>query len=437
MKKISVALILLLCISFSACKKKTDEVYLNTFDTHGEDGIRQKNDFVILTQTVREDSLQTNNLSNALVGWMKHNVFGDYKATTFTQFRLPQLNNVISSQTLDSVVLILEYTSNIAYSGNLNTPLSFNLYELTEDMNSSKTMSNQTYSYNPTVIGSFNTLPVLSDSLQINELGNNVKIKPSIRVKLNSTFANKLFNASSNDLSSQENFLQFFKGIAIVPSVAPNTNDGNIIAFNLRYNSLTKLRIYYNGNQQSDFVVNNDCYVLNNFDVSNQSSEITNQKNSTRNCDTTYVQSMTGAKTKIEFPDLYSFIPAGKTISITKAELIIRPLSGSYNSTFALPKRLLILQPNETTGANQAILDLAEPFFDGNYNSNTNSYNFNITRHIQSLYKSKFQNNLDINRGLYVIIPTDQPIAPSVLTIDSRKNINAAGIELKISYNQL
>src|SRR5690606_30821556 len=118
------------------------------------------------------------------------------------------------------------------------------------------------------------------------------------------------------------------------------------------------------------------------------------------NYDTTFVQSMAGAKTKIDIPWLSSLIPQdGKRISVGKAELIFRPVAGTYSAPFTLPKRMLLLEPDKETGLNSPIIDLLEPFYDGNYNATANEYRFNITRHIQSLLSDMQRNGVNSNRG--------------------------------------
>ena len=181
-------------------------------------------------------------------------------------------------------------------------------------------------------------------------------------------------------------------------------------------------------------------------DFRNQNAEITKQKTASKkaNFDTTFLQSMTGAKTRISIPYLFNIVRKNKDnqtipISIAKAELIIRPVAGSYGSTTPLPARLLLLKPDATTGLNASILDAFEPFYGGAYNATLNGYKFNITRHIQNLFidYQRQPYGIDNNKGLFLIIPTDNPIAPSRMMVDTRKRISNAGIEFKLYYSEL
>ncbi len=426
-------------VVFTSCKKQSDNLFLANEGTVGFDGYSFVDSLKMLTSTVREDSLKTDSLSHNLIGVINDAEFGRYEASSFFQFKLPQVDKVISTQTLDSVVLFIQYTSSTSYYGDLNSNLSFKVYELSESMNSSISHSNQTYTYNPTPIGSFTGKVKLTDSMQITELGKRVKVSPGISVKLSTAMAQKLFNAGSADLSSSDNFLQYFKGLAIVPDQTPSIGSGVITAVNMK-GSFSKIRIYYNDSLQSDFTVIDNAKRFTQYKVSGQGNSIKNQKaaSDTANFSTTYVQAMTGAKTKIQFPNLFSIIKnRSKKISIGKAEIIIRPLAGSFNNFFTLPSRLLLLHPDPTTNLNAGIIDLIEPFYGGKYNSITNEYRFNITRHIQSIFTDYQLNGKNSNNGLFIVAPSDNPIAPTRIVLDTRKRQLIPGIEFKLVYTEL
>jgi len=426
-------------VVFSACKKYNDNIYLNNDGTQGFDGYTFSDSLKISSKTVREDSLKTDSLSQNLVGVLNDPIFGVYQASTFCEFKLPQIDKVISTETLDSVVLMLQYTSTSAYYGDLNSPLSFKVYELNQNMSSSVSHSNQTLTYNSTPIAAFTGQVKLSDSIYITELGKQVKAAPGISLKLSNAAAQKLFNATLNDLHSNDNFLQFFKGIAIVPDQTPAVGSGVIPAFNLR-GGFTKIRIYYNDSLQSDFKVIDNAKRFSEYQTSNSNAVIAKQKSAAAatDFDTTYVQAMAGAKTWVQFPNLFSIIsnPA-KKVAIGKAELVVRPLAGTFSSPFSLPSRLLIVQPDASNGLNAPILDAFEPFYGGKYNSLNNTYTFNITRHIQSVLTDYQVNGKNSNKGLYIIVPSDLPIAPSRIVIDSRKRLQNEGIQLKLIYTEL
>ncbi|MBC7426737.1 MAG: hypothetical protein H7321_09400, partial [Bacteroidia bacterium] len=118
----------------------------------------------------------------------------------------------------------------------------------------------------------------------------------------------------------------------------------------------------------------------------------------------------------------------------SKAEIIFKPLAGSYNAPFSLPKRLVLFQPDPNTGLNYLILDYLNNT--GEYDAINNQYKFNVTRHVQNLFNDKIFRNTDNNLGFYLAIPSDSPLTPSRIALDTRKGI-AGGFALKLYYTKL
>ena len=85
-------------------------MFLANEGTLGFEGYSFIDSLKMLTSTVREDSLKTDSLSHNLIGVINDAEFGRYEASSFFQFKLPQVDKVVSSQTLDSVVLFIQYT---------------------------------------------------------------------------------------------------------------------------------------------------------------------------------------------------------------------------------------------------------------------------------------------------------------------------------------
>ena len=427
--------IILSLLLIAACKKQSDNVFFDSDGALGFDGYLYNNQLDLLTRTVREDSLKSDSLSHNLIGIINDPNFGTYKASSFFQFRLPQLNNVLSANTLDSVVLMMQYTSTIANYGDLSSTVSLDVYELTEAMGSAVTHSNQTYAYNASSAASYTGRFAPSDSTNVRQGKSIVRVAPTLKIKLGNTLANKLFNATSTDLSSQTNFLNFFKGIAVVPK----GNSQVISAFNLK-GTHSKIRIYYNDSMYNDFKVTDESERFTKYEFNSLSPEILKQRSAakTQNFDTTYVLAMGGSKMHIQLPNLFSIIKdSSKRVVIGKAELFIRPVAGTFQSPFTLPTRLLCFQPNPVNNTNAGILDLTEFVFGGDLNKVTNTYKINITRHIQNLFVQYQSKGDNLNRGLFITIPSDNPIAPSRLMIDTRKGLENAGIEFKLYYTEL
>ena len=138
--------------------------------------VRIMDTLTIRATTVKEDSIQTykslSQFSRYLVGNFNDPLFGNTKATIFSQFRLApgfqytatdstffNNNNIENMNTvLDSVILVLEYDSS-GFFGNRLSPQNIEIYEIAEPMDNNATY----YSNQEFLLGRFiskrNTLP--------------------------------------------------------------------------------------------------------------------------------------------------------------------------------------------------------------------------------------------------------------------------------------
>jgi hypothetical protein len=431
-------LLTLIAGAFFSCKKKGDDVSLNGQLSGKEPNIEVSDTFQLVTRTIQEDTLSTDSLSHYLLGRVNDPIFGESQAKIFCQLRMDQvLVNPINSggSTLDSVVLTLTYPKTDYHYGDDQSPLSFDVFELTEDMDIGVDyLSDDEFAYDNTPIGSYDAVPNYTDSIyNVRFKNDSIDLGPSIRIKLSSAFANKLFNASTNDLSSQDGFLQFVKGLAFVPKdVSPAPGSGNIFGFDV-FNHFSNVTLYYDDTAEVTFVIENESEVVANYQHLSEPIEILNQKNSSSgNFDTTYVQPMSGAKTFIELPNIYDLQKDGP-VTINRATVKIKVLDGSIESNFGAPDDLVLAQPNPTDGTSFAILDFFQGY-GGKYNVDDNSYEFRITRHLQDLLFRKQQYGEDNNLGLFLLARSDNPIKPARIVLDTRKDV---GITLEVIYTKL
>lgn len=375
--------------------------------TGKEPGFFVKNDFTIDSRTVKEDSLRTDSLRIYYMGLINDPIFGEAKANIFCQLSLNQVGQTLNStNTLDSVILTIKLADTGYFYGNSNSPLSLDVFEVSEDLGSfTRHYSNEVIGYNPTPIGSFNGIPNYFDSITVRNLESTKRIAPSIRIKMESDFANKLFNASSSDLSSNENFKSFLKGLAIVPKnngLAPG--QGGIYGIDMNHVT-TDLTLYYDNTKQAVFsILNENSEIFCTYGASNVPAEITKQYNNSGNYDTGYIQGVGQAKVHLTFPDLFDILDEGD-VNINQAKLTVKVLPNTIASNFPANEALYIAQPNPETNRNALILDysyyLAKET--GEYNASDNSYTFIITRHLQDILLSKRNYDSDENRGVFLL----------------------------------
>ncbi|MFH1321741.1 MAG: DUF4270 domain-containing protein [Bacteroidota bacterium] len=339
----------------------------------------------LITYTVREDSIRTDEMALNLLGSYNDPVFGLSSASFYTQFSLP-VNNVDfgSGFTPDSLVLSLALSD---YYGDLSSDHTIKVFELTEDIYiDSSYYSTRDFEYDQVL--AYTTIPVQD--------GDNLVV-----VNLNNILTDKFELSNSSNFDDNDAFTTFLKGFYI--TTAPTPQGSSILYFNL-LSSLTKLTLYYHNNTDTtsfDFVIDNSCARINHFEHNYSETAIEHQLNDTSHeQDSVYVQGMSGLKTFISFPYLSSWVNSGKIV-VNKAELVLTVEENTYNE-YAPPYKLTLAAIDESGQIHflpdDEIFEGAS-YFGGAYDSGKNQYTFNIARHIHAIL-----NEGQIDHGLYLLV---------------------------------
>ena len=257
-----IALLLLTCAT--SCKKKDsalgkdildDDTYLygTTTDT-----------FDILSYTIEEDSIITDNAANVVLGSYTDPTFGKFNASFYTQIRLAGIDPNFgdpSTIIIDSFVLALKY---VGYYGDLK-PQTFEVYELNEDINIDSTY----YAFTNKSTKPNNLVPLGLGTITPDPINKTIvggdSLNPQLRIPLDTNLAKALITeatSGSATFSSNEAFLSYFKGIKI------QTNNGNqasgnggIFYFNLS-DPASKMTIYFHQaglSKTFDLLINSSC----------------------------------------------------------------------------------------------------------------------------------------------------------------------------------
>lgn len=385
----------------------------------------------IVAYTVKEDSTRTDKTVLNLLGNYDDPIFGRTSASIYTQVRLSS-NNVDfgPSPVADSIVLSLAYNG---YYGKLRK-LNIKVFEVLESFyKDTAYYSNQTLNISNQPIANVSIVPAPTDSVSLD----GQKYAPYLRIRMDQNFAQKFINESlSVNLSDNDNFLQFFKGIYITTSFV-NT-EGSILYFDL-INALSQITLYYkndsNDSLKYNFVINDNCARFNSFDHFNYVNTGNNLQQQISG-DTLlgdsllYLQAMSGLKIKLQFPNLKSFFNENNMV-LNKAELIIPLENDPSQSKYAIPQKLTLVRINES-GQIAYLVDQfeGESHFRGIYDATDNQYTFTITRHLQNI----ILNNIE-DYGLYLMVSGSSINAGRVLLRGpgrSEKNF-----KLNITYTKL
>ncbi|MFZ4785825.1 MAG: DUF4270 domain-containing protein [Flavobacteriales bacterium] len=379
----------------TSCKRPENELGESLLPGTDDMSTLQSDTTTLVATVVQEDSIRTDELSSVMLGSYNDPVLGKTIASFSTQVRLSTTSPEFPADAvIDSVVLSLVYTGN--YYGRLNSQQLF-VYELSEDL-----VLDSTY-YTNTKHATKNNNLVKSgwDSYRFGPedvvvVGSDTVI-PQLRVHLEESLGYKLFNASEDQLASNDAFLAFFKGL----NVSTSSGDGCVANFDL-VDSDSKLSVYYryddDGVQdttQYHFNITSECAYYSHVDhirTGTALSSLTTTQTVDGNVNT-YVQAAGSMKTRIDMPyidDLNQF----ENKSINRAELII-----PFEDDDRYPAQAnMFLVYEDADGDFNLLPDQVLGTIDGYGDFSLDYYTFNISLYLQKLLNGEIE-----SEGLYLI----------------------------------
>lgn len=428
-KKISSALswrksFLLLCFSlfltsfFAGCKDE-EEVGLNLLPPNDQLYTDFNDTSTVLTQTLLEDSLRTDELSLQLIGSDRSPVFGLSVASVYAHVNLAGTPTFGDSAVADSLILTLAYSG---YYGDTIAQQTLNIYKLTDDMYiDSSYFSSRNFGYASTPIASltFAPKPNTIDTLTVS---------PRLRITLDRSQADSILLMDPSDYASNAAWLAKFKGLYF--QAQPVSGPGAISYFSF-FNSILSL-YFHNGIVDTLNSVYNFSLAgarLNSFSHDYTGSTVGNQiSNPLPDDSLNFVQSLAGVKTKITFPFLKHFLDSG-SILINRAELKITAEPAVI--PYSLPGKMLLVTKNES-GETIFPIDYFESagYYGGDLNATSDGYTFNIARHLQ-----RYLNGTVTNVEFYLIV-SGSGVEANRAIIKSGSNQNA-GMKLSLFYTKL
>lgn len=382
-----------LCLS-TACNKRPNQIGADIQPNKGLISL-QYNDTIELTAfSVIEDSVRTERTESALLGSLKDPVFGTALAGFYTQLRLStSTHNFGTNPQLDSLVLQLAYSG---YYGDTNTLQTIHVHELLDSLQfESAYYSNQLKATGDVDYANHSFMPKPRSRFVF---GNDT-LAAMIRVRLNDVspeLGNKLLAADSTSLSSNTQFLRYFKGLRVTAEAV--TQGGAILFFNLPVTQ-SKMTLYYSNTEEDslryEFFITNSEARYNIYDHLNYADADPIFKNQVVNGDTLlgrnkfYLQAMGGLKARILFNGLNEIRQkAPGKIVVNEAKLIFTSMELD-TIRYLAPSQLALVRRNKegtyTVLSDQIIPNVGEGYFGGTYRPLSNSYQFRINRYVQEL----------------------------------------------------
>ena len=429
---ISIVIIASLLIIISSCNKKPEAI--------GLDLVNQDISFVGFDTTITvtafssiEDSVRTDETSLNLLGSQSTDVFGLTNVSFYTHIRLSTYQPDFGEDPVaDSAIFSMVYSG---YYGNINTQQTIKIYRLSESFFIDSTYYSFTqFDYNDLELANFNFIPKPNDSVLIDS----VDFAAVLRIPLNENFTDSiLFEQDTSNFTTNEEFLEFFKGLYVTAESVSSQGEGAILYFDL-LNERSNITLYYHNSEEDSlsytFTINLACGRVGNFQHNYSQSndqifidQIINE-DTTLGSEKLYLQCLAGVQTKVRFPGIVKWVES-ENIAINQAKFIL-PVVPTIDDLDP-PDNIILLRIDEN-GDNLFTHDQLEGdnYFGGSYNSNRDDYQFRISYYIQDLI------NGAPDYGL-VLYPSGKTIKANGVTLWGTDTDQPQRMKLEIIYTRI
>ncbi len=413
-KSFWILFIVALCFS---CKKKissagssslASENYLNGITT---------DTFDLLTYTVEEDSIITDNAANVVLGSYNDPELGNFDASFYTQILLggaePNFGDA-NTISLDSFVLAIEYTG---YYGDL-TAQTFEVYELDESISLDSTY----YTFSSKNIKSTNLLSFGTGAI-VPSPGQNMVVgadtlSPQLRIPLDTNLARSFINeavSGNTTFSGNTQFLEYFKGLYIKTNNGTfPSGQGAALYFNLN-DAASKLTMYFQQDGESksyDFVMNSDGADFVHIDIDYSGAPVEQVlQDSTLGKVEFFAQAYTH-RAAIKIPGIDS-LPKRSIIHRADLELPVQYQTATAHSPGALV--------SVATKINQEDSFYTPLSSIGQYFDYKKHFEVDLRYYVQSILTGEIENTEVVISPLYFINSADRIVFNGVNTINKNK----------------
>lgn len=441
---------LFLVLAFTACNDK-NELGLELLP--GEDLINVKSVVVkndISAFTFTEDNIVTSEHSTNLLGSINDEVFGNTTASFASQFRLTSYPDFGDNPVADSTFLILYYR--VIYGDTL-TPQNVKVYELEEPLSPDVEYTQET---DLKLMASANSVGELTFTPKVElDSASQDTLYQYLKIPIDNALGNKIVTADSLDLSTNEAFLNIFKGLYVEAQKLSTSASGTLLSIETVPTSSfngSVLAIYYNNDanrhkQEVDTLTPDTLSRV--FRITQYSAKVANithdytgtpfenaLNQEQEQQSHIYVQPTGGLKSKIFIDNLLQWQDSTNT-AINKAELVFQiDTIASKKDNYPPPSRL-ILTYIDPKGAERLPVDAGFNtfFFDG-YLRSDYTYHFNITQHLQRIIDytdPSDEDNYVGNQGFFLTTGQRPDMANRVVLYGADQ---PNGIKLVITYSK-
>lgn len=426
-QNIGTVLFLTLIVFISACKKDT-LIKTGVQPVQDNLSIAQVDTFTIIASSYKLDSIRTDGVETGIFGYNTDPVFGTSKASFVSQ--LKPSGEGITFTSIDDVIIdsvLFSIQPEICY-GNITTPTSFNLYEITDEL----ILEDNHYS--------FETFNIESTPLSIADYDSIIYVDSlgrflTIDFQLDNSYGVSLLQSILTSSDPTE-FWQTYKGFTIIPNTASFLDD--LLIHSDPYSINTKLTVYYKQasspavQETYDFIIDNQCERINLFENDYTTGSINGAFNdNSLGQEALYLQDMSGVGVNLSIPgisDLYQ----GTPIVVNSAELII-PINAT--NTSELPQHSTITigaYSSDSLILNTVDAGTQEPHFSGNIQGD--EFVFNITRDVQLIYDQYIIGN-NVNFGYSLLSLSPEQNTNSSVLLGTNPALSTEKMKFVLTYS--
>jgi hypothetical protein len=396
----------------------------------------------ISARTFLIDSVST--YSPSLSEQLSLYLFGDYYDPLFgrsvSSFYIQPRPDIIRpdfrNSVLDSIIFMMPYHPIYPIAGNKDSEVGIKIQRIISDLDRNRVYySNFVPSYSPEILGqkvftpSLDSLPFVNFSSGFSD----TLYFPHVTIPLDNRLAAEFMSKDSSGYESDAAFLQFFKGLAILPT----RQSENLLGFNLS-SANAGIYIYYT---QDDTLKRRYAFKINDFSVkmagysNDYSQSILKTTLDQSNDSVLFIQGMSGTDIEIDLSKLKDL----KNVIVNRAEIELFVVDHPLNDTaqFALPDQLVL--SHKIGNDYFSIIDIRT----GSQNLNAlfggvlvsgedgmpSSYRMNITGHLQSVI-----NNINDDKLILSIFPKRERASRALFYSSEHPKY---GIKLRLAYTQL
>ena len=323
-------LIIGLCslIALFSCKKDEANIGSTISENPNDISAEVVDSFHVKTYSTIEDSVVTSGRTSPMLGCTNSSELGLAKSSLFLSLVPDSLDRLFPSSDFKIDSFYIQFHITDVYGKNIDQE--FEIFKLKEPIDEDSTYYN------------FDSIPV---GEKLGSITLNIADSGIYKYNLDSATANHLFSNTNSDYESNDKFKAFFGGIYIKPLGTPLMNEGAIYQLHKTGISLHLSFSTTNGmNNEYDtaliYTVEDEQSVFAKFTHDFSSSEAhTVLVDSTAGQEVFYVQGLSGAYGKVEFPTLQKWFDNDSVnYLITNFEFTLYVVD---NSTFPLPQQLV------------------------------------------------------------------------------------------------